>query len=68
VGHSRDADELLEVQDNELRSVVGDDARIGIGEPLLGSLQKSLRGVARGRLGIEKHSLAWYSSTLEESC
>ena len=40
--HARDANELFEVFGNELRSVVGDDARFGFRELFFGALQENL--------------------------
>jgi hypothetical protein len=40
VCHPRDADELLKVLGDELRAIVGDDARPGVGELLLGPLER----------------------------
>ena len=37
--HARDANELLEVASNELRTIVGDDSRLHFRVLLLGSLQ-----------------------------
>ena len=37
--HAREANELLEVASNELRSIVGDDSRFRFRVLLLGSLQ-----------------------------
>jgi hypothetical protein len=42
VRHPRDANELLEVARDELRSIVGDDPRLGVRVLLLGSFQNPL--------------------------
>ncbi len=42
MGHARQANELFEVLGNELRAIVRDNPRPGLGEPLAGSLQHDL--------------------------
>ena len=42
MGHARDADELLEVAGEELRSAIGDDTRPRVGVFFLGALDEDL--------------------------